>query len=379
MYGCSTALLRVWQCLLIAPVTRRRPEKSAGDADEYAFSGSWYALNLCATAACAAGGAYAVLNDARTAKAGRGSLRMQNKSSAVVTVLQVTLQCMVCVTAVCRSAGRHRVLCEIGRRLRAADAALGSTAAAAATGRPRPAADDALGRPSLLLVALHAALYAVDCHSWYAISPVSWMYFVCYAYLSVGLAAMLMYAQVAWNIGRRFERVNAAVERRLRRARAACADDVRKDYGGGGGGTACLHGRPRKFPVAPTPAFASGGAAAEDGVTGECGTRARARGLAGARGFHRGLGVCPVQERYSVHPALWATSAYFGASYPAGVTRRHRLRRDVPTIVRSRLPHARLVEMIFIYLFSYAENSQTFAARTRNGYRYEPYRYLGLL
>jgi hypothetical protein len=50
---------------------------------------------------------------------------------------------------------------------------------------------------------------------WYALSSISWLYGVSYVYLSIDLAAMLMYAQIAWNIGRRFEDINAEVEVKL--------------------------------------------------------------------------------------------------------------------------------------------------------------------
>ncbi|XP_025195576.1 gustatory receptor for sugar taste 43a-like [Melanaphis sacchari] len=205
MYDFSKVLLRVWQCLLIAPVTLRW-KPAGGNAQRrrshYAFNAWWYAFNLAVLAACVAGGMWTVAEDARAFTAGR-SMRIQNTSSAVVTTLQVTLQCLVCTLAVACSAGRHVMLLDIERHLNRTDAVF------------RVSADQPLARYTPTLVAFHAALFAVDGYLWYALSPATWMYCVCYVYMFIDLATMLMYAQVAWNIGRRFEDINAAIEYKL--------------------------------------------------------------------------------------------------------------------------------------------------------------------
>lgn len=172
-----------------------------------------YALNLVVLCACLAIGLWAVMDDLRAAKAGR-SLRMQNTSAAIVTVLQVALMSMVCAMAVTGSAGRHGALLEIERQLRHADAVLGVRAA-------QPVA-----RFACALLAFHAVLFAVDGCLWHALSPSSWMYFVCYAFLFIELAVMLMYAQIAWSIGHRFGYINAEIETRL--ATAAVLGGFRK-------------------------------------------------------------------------------------------------------------------------------------------------------
>lgn len=197
--------MKLWQCLLIAPVVRKR----SGGGDEYAFSGAWYAFNLGVLCACLVCGLAAVSDDLRAAKAGR-SLRMQNTSSAVVTVLQISLEFITCAMAVVWSAARHRTLLAIERQLKRVDAAL-----ATCPGQP-------VARYSLALVAVHVVLCAVDGQTWYELSSISWLYGVSYVYLSIDLAAMLMYAQIAWNIGRRFEDINAEVEAKL----LGCAHNV---------------------------------------------------------------------------------------------------------------------------------------------------------
>lgn len=213
MYDCSKFLLRLWQCLLIIPVTRT-PDGAVGD-DAYAFSGWRYAFNLVALAACLATGLWALLDDLQSAKTGR-SLRMQTTSAAVVTFLQVLLMAMVCVLAVACSAGRHRTMLEIGRQLKHVDAVLEVPAV-------RP-----LDWFAPVLVGVHAALFALDGHSWYALSPFNWAYCVCYVYQLIDLAAMLLYAQTAWSIGHRFEKINAEIERKLA--------GQQNDYGCSGGG-----------------------------------------------------------------------------------------------------------------------------------------------
>ncbi|XP_060835416.1 gustatory receptor for sugar taste 43a-like [Rhopalosiphum padi] len=204
MYDFSDVLLRVWQCLLIAPVTLQRKAVGGGaqPQSQYAFNIWWYALNLAVLAACLAGGVWTVAEDTRAATAGR-SVRIQNTSSAIVTALQVTLQCLVCTLAVACSAGRHATLLDIERHLNRTDAVL------------RVSAGQPVARYTPALVAFHAALFAVDGYLWYALSPATWMYCVCYVYMSIDLATMLMYAQIAWSIGRRFEDINVAIEYKL--------------------------------------------------------------------------------------------------------------------------------------------------------------------
>ncbi|CAH1724354.1 unnamed protein product [Aphis gossypii] len=204
MYGFSKVLLRVWQCMLIAPVTLRR-KPASGDAkpqSHYAFRVWWYVFNLAVLAVCLASGVWTVAEDTRASTAGR-SVRIQNTSSAIVTSLQVTLMCLVCTLAVACSADRHPMLLDIERHLNRTDAVL------------RVSAVQAVARYTPVLVTFHAALFVVDGYSWYTLSPATWTYCVCYVYMSIDLATMLMYAQIAWNIGRRFEDINAAIEYKL--------------------------------------------------------------------------------------------------------------------------------------------------------------------
>ncbi|XP_025410155.1 gustatory receptor for sugar taste 43a-like [Sipha flava] len=201
MYGCSRVLLKLWQCLLIAPVVRNRGG-GGGRGDEYTFNAVWYTFNLSVLCACLVCGLAAVSDDLQAAKGGR-SLRMQNTSSAVVTVLQISLEFITCAMAVISSAARHRTLLAIERQLKRVDAAL-----ATCPGQP-------VARYSLALITVHVVLCVVDGRMWYALSSISWLYGVSYVYLSIDLAAMLMYAQIAWNIGRRFEDINAEVEVKL--------------------------------------------------------------------------------------------------------------------------------------------------------------------
>ncbi|XP_060871411.1 gustatory receptor for sugar taste 43a-like [Metopolophium dirhodum] len=213
MYHCSKVLLKVWQCLFIAPVTlRRKPavDSSVQPQPYYTFSVWWYAFNLAVLVACVTGGAWAVMEDTRASATGR-SLRIQNTSSAIVTALQVTLQCLVCGLAITCSAGRHAMLQDIERHLNHADAVL-----RVSTGQPA-------ARYTLALVTFHAALFAVDGYLWNTLSPATWMYGVCYVYMFIDLATMLMYAQIAWNIGRRFEDINAAIECKLAGFQAGAA------------------------------------------------------------------------------------------------------------------------------------------------------------
>lgn len=159
-------------------------------------------MNLGVLCACLAFGLWAVMDDLRAAKDGR-SLRMQNTSAAIVTVLQVALMSMACAVAVTGSAGRHGALLEIERQLRHVDRALDVRA-----GQP-------VARCACALLAFHAVLFAVDGYLWHTFSPSSWMYFVCYVFLFIELAVMLMYAQIAWSIGLRFEYINAEIEAKL--------------------------------------------------------------------------------------------------------------------------------------------------------------------
>lgn len=197
MYGLSKTMLIVWQCFLIAPVTRRND-----DSNKYAFNTRWYALNLIVFGVLLTGVVLAVADELYASKSGL-SLRVQNISSGVVIVLQVFLLTVVCALAVTCSASRYHTLCDIGRQLRHVDAVLGASA----------------GHPGMqfafYLVGLHGILYTVDGCLWYSISPNSWMYFVSYVYLFIDLAAMLMYAQIAGNIGHRFQDVNDEIERKL--------------------------------------------------------------------------------------------------------------------------------------------------------------------
>lgn len=204
MYDLSKFLLRVWQCFFIAPVIRRK--SSASDAERsYAFSTLWYVLNMCVLCACLAGGLCVVMDDLNASKVGR-SLRMQNTTSAVVTVLQVVLMSMVCVLSVTGSAGRHHTLLEIGQQLKHVDAVLAVSC---------HAGQSVMVRSAFILLSFHAVLYTVDGYWWYTLSPASWMYFVCYVYLIIDLAALLMYAQISWSIGLRFQQINVAIERKL--------------------------------------------------------------------------------------------------------------------------------------------------------------------
>lgn len=200
MYSYSRILLNVWRCCFIAPVIRKPADTNGGD--QYAVSTLWYVTNLGVLFACLASGVWTVVDDLNASNVGR-SLRMQNTSSAVVTVVQLSLMSMVCTLAVTGSAGRHRTLMDIERQLRRVDAALGVTVR------------QTMGPLSFFLVMFHAVLFTVDGYLWYNLSPVSWMYFVCYVYLFIDLAAMLMYAQIARNIGSRFDRVNVEIERKL--------------------------------------------------------------------------------------------------------------------------------------------------------------------
>jgi len=191
--------------MFIAPVTLRR--KPAVDGSEqpqsyYTISVWWYAFNLAVLVVSVTCGLWAVMQDARASSTGR-SLRIQNTSSAIVTALQVTLQCLVCGLAIACSVGRHAMLQDIERHLNHADAVL-----RVSTGQPA-------ARYTLALVTFHAALFAVDGYLWNTLSPATWMYNVCYVYMFIDLATMLMYAQIAWNIGRRFEDINAAIECKL--------------------------------------------------------------------------------------------------------------------------------------------------------------------
>lgn len=198
-------LLKVWQCLFIAPVTLRRKPADGGSVrpqSNYTFSVWWYAFNIAVLVACMAVGAWALVVDTQAFAMGR-SFRIQNTSSAVVTALQVTLQCLVCTLAITCSAGRHTMLLDIERHLNHADAVL------------RVSTDQPMARYTLVLVTFHAALFAVDSYLWYVLSPATWMYEVCYVYMFIDLATMLMYAQIAWNIGRRFEDINAVIECKL--------------------------------------------------------------------------------------------------------------------------------------------------------------------
>lgn len=188
--------------MFIAPVIiRRKPAIGNGVQPQsyYAFSVWWYAFNLTVMVACVIVGVWAVVEDARASSTGR-SLRIQNTSSAIVTALQVTLQCLVCGLAITCSAGRHSMLQDIERHLNHADAVL-----RVSTGQPA-------AWYTVVLVTFHAALFTVDCYLWSSLSPVTWMYCVCYVYMFIDLATMLMYAHIAWNIGRRFENINKAIE-----------------------------------------------------------------------------------------------------------------------------------------------------------------------
>lgn len=200
MYGLSKSMLMLWQCSFIAPVTRR----SGDGGGKYAFNTTWYAFNLAVLGVLLTGIVWAVMDDLRASQLGL-SLRMQNTSSGVVTVLQVFLLTVVCVLPVTCSASRHQTLSDIGLQLRRVDAALGT-----------PRADQqVVVQFAVCLVGLHVGLFAMDGYLWYSFTPISWMYFVCYVYLFIDLSAMLMYAQIAWSIGHRFQNVNDAIERKL--------------------------------------------------------------------------------------------------------------------------------------------------------------------
>lgn len=203
MYGFSNVLLRLWQCFFIAPVTRQADDRNVG-ADKYVFNSWWHALNVAVLCVCLAGGLCAVTDDLSASKAGR-SLRMPNTSATVVTMLQMMLMSMVCALSVTCSADRHRTLLAIGRQLRHVDTVLGASG-----GQPF-----AMMRYAFVLVGFHAVLFAADGYLWYSLSPISWMYTVCYLYLFINLAAMIMYAHIAWSIGRRFQEVNVEIERKL--------------------------------------------------------------------------------------------------------------------------------------------------------------------
>lgn len=197
MYNLSKAMLRVWQCFFIAPVIR-----CTGDSNKYTFNTRWYSLNLLMFSMLLTGVVWAIVDDLYASQSGL-SLRMQNTSSGVVMVLQVFLLTVVCALSVICSASRHRTLCDIGQQLRYVDAVLGTTTGQLAT------------QFAFCLVSLHGVLFTVDGYLWYSLSPNSWMYFVCYVYLFIDLAAMLMYAQIAWNIGHRFQDINDEIERKL--------------------------------------------------------------------------------------------------------------------------------------------------------------------
>lgn len=204
MYDLSKFLLRIWQCFFIAPVIRRKSGVSAAES-LYAFSTLWYVFNMCVLCGCLAGGLYAIMEDLNASKMGR-SLRMQNTTSAVVTVLQVVLMSMVCVLSVTGSANRHHTLLEIGQQLKHVDTILAVSCHAGQT---------VMVWFAFILLSFHAVLYTVDGYWWYTLSPTSWMYSVCYVYLIIDLAALLMYAQIAWSIGLRFQQINVAIERKL--------------------------------------------------------------------------------------------------------------------------------------------------------------------
>lgn len=204
MYDLSKFLLTVWQCFFIAPVIRRK--SGVGSADKlYSFSTLWYVLNVCVLCACLACGLCAVMDDLYASKMGR-SLRMQNTSSAVVTMLQVGLMSMVCVLSVTGSAGRHQALLEIGQQLKHVDAVLAVSCSAGQA---------AMVWFAFVLLSFHAVLFTIDGYWWYTLSPISWMYLVCYVYMIIDLAALLMYAQIAWTIGLRFQQINMVIERKL--------------------------------------------------------------------------------------------------------------------------------------------------------------------
>lgn len=202
MYEFSNVLLRLWQYFFIAPVTRRRPGSGGSGEDKYVFNSWWHALNVAVLCACLAVTLCAVMDDLHASKTGR-SLRMPNTSAAVVTLLQMVLMSMVCVFSVTRSADRHQTLLAIGRQLRHVDAVLG-----ASSSQP-------MVRYAFVLVAFHAALFTADGFLWYSLNPINWMYCICYVYLLIELAAMLMYAEIAWSIGLRFQEVNVEIERKL--------------------------------------------------------------------------------------------------------------------------------------------------------------------
>jgi len=200
MYDFSKILLRLWQCLFIAPVTRR--SGSGCDGDTYVFNSRWYALNVAVLCVCLTGGLCAIIDDLSASTTGR-SLRMSNTSASVVTMLQVLLMSIVCALPVTCSADRHQTLLAIGQQLRHVDAVLGVSS------------NQSLGQYAFVLVCFHAVLFTVDGYLWYILSPTSWMYTVCHLYTLIELAAMLMYAQIAWSIGRRFQEVNMELERKL--------------------------------------------------------------------------------------------------------------------------------------------------------------------
>ncbi|XP_050436548.1 gustatory receptor for sugar taste 43a-like [Adelges cooleyi] len=194
MYGLSKFLLALWRFSFICPVVKHRA------ADTYRFSRCFYMFNLIMLTVFVGQSVWAVISDVTFGR----TLRIKSTTTTVVTVLQTVLMAMLCVLAVCGSAGRHETMLEIERRLRRVDKALGSLP------------DQPIVRFGVMLLTCNTALYILDAYAWYRIDQPITAYWVFYVYEHISVASLLLYAQITWCIGQRFHRINSQIEYKLR-------------------------------------------------------------------------------------------------------------------------------------------------------------------
>lgn len=195
MYSFSKFIFVLCKCLGVAPVKLVN--------GRYVFSYMNFLYNVVFLTFLICVGLHALLSDYKSTFRGK-SVRMKTRTAIVVTFLELFLSMIVIASGILGAAVNYKKIHEIATMLKHVDEELRTKWN--------------FRKFTLILCGIlihHVLLIYVDTYFWFSLTPDSWSYAVCYAYIFVEIAIEAQFALMAWGIKSRFQKINDSLAENL--------------------------------------------------------------------------------------------------------------------------------------------------------------------